>query len=504
MTRTPMWRRYLRFWRSSVSADVDDELRFHLDERVEALLARGWSLDDARRQAQAEFGNVHAVRERLTAIDRRIEQRRTRAAWWENVAQDARYVVRGMARQPLLTLTIVLTMAVGIGAATSMFGLMRHLLFQPPPHVVQPKQVAKLYERAEAPDAPPRARSGWPYPFFERLRAAATGMQLAGYVEDAVPVGEGLGARRVPATFVSAGFWSLMGVRPVLGRFQTDAEAHPTSGARVAVLGYRLWRREYDGDTGVVGRVIRVKGFPYEIIGVAPRAFRGVALADVDLWLPLAAYEEGEPRQSYWHTMAEGGVLEVVGRLTTGAPGQRSRPELTRLWHEFRREWDGRVPHVGIGGAVSVIAAPITGALDDNLQRIPEATVSLWLVGTGSVLLMVACMNVAGVLLLRALQRRREMAVRIALGMSPRRLVGQLITESSMLALAGGVAALFFVVKVGPAAQAVLLPSLTWGRAGDHRLAAGGSRGAAHHRDRGGGRDGAGIAPARGRPHGTS
>ncbi len=458
-----MWRRYLRFWRSQVDADVDDELRFHFETRVEDLLRSGLSADAARAQALAEFGDVRATRAGLAAIDRRVEARRARHLWWDAARQDLRFVLRQLRRSPGTTLTLTLTIALGIGAAVSMYGVMRLLLVAPPPHVAEPERLVRLF-RAYTPivGQPGRVTDRWAYPDYRDFAQHSTALAAVTAVRELdVVVGSGAQARRVRGAAVSAGFATTLGVRPALGRFFTGDEADPVSGARRIVLGHAFWRRAYDGDPAVVGRSLRVKGQPYEIIGVAPRGFRGVGLSDIDVWLPLFVVDDGEASPSRWYRFGGSGVIAIIGRLRAMATAAKAGAEATQLVRaaldeRFRSRPGRPVP------IVTVTAGSIVGAVDSGMQMMPEARVSVWLVAVGVVLLLVACANVAGLLLLRALRRRRELAVRAALGQSRARLVWQLLLESAVVAMAGGVAALGVVVFGGGWLHRLMLPAMAW------------------------------------------
>ncbi len=472
MPNVPKWRRFLRFWYGDVAADVDDELRFHFDARAEELRGRGMDEETIARTIAEEFGDVDATRARLREIGERMERRRERSWWWRQLGADLAYALRGLRRTPAFTVGVVVTLAIGIGAAASMYGTMRRLMLQPPPHVVAPQRVMKLHFRFEQAGDSALTFDRASYPFWEGVRDARTLAGVAAYTDAEFPVGRGEDARMARATMVSAGFWRTLGTRPVLGRFIADDEAHPATGARVVVLGHAFWRQRYGGDTAVVGTTLHVRGQPYRVIGVAPRGFRGVELMDTDVWLPLFALGDGDRSMREWHTYASSSNLRLVARLRPGASIAQGDAELTRRRVEFVREQEqARLRRMGRGGReeeirVSVRLGAVTGALGYDARRIPEGTVAVWLVGVAIVLLAVACANVASLLLLRALRRRREIAVRLALGMSRRRLSALLFTESLLLAMLGGAASVVVIVWGGAWARRVLLPGMVGESAG--------------------------------------
>ena len=468
MMDTPRWRRYLRFWKADVDGDVDDELRFHFESRMAELCSHGLSRDAAARQALEEFGDERATRERLLAIGRRREARRARMEWWDAARSDIRYAVRGLRSNAILTVSIVITLAIGIGATTAMYGVMHRLMIAPPPHVASPETVHKLYFRS----APGTAEVGdtavtfyrLSYPFYEQLRGQLrTLSSVAAYIESwPLIVGTGRSARTARATMVSAGFWTTLGVAPVVGRFIADEEAHPATGARVAVLGHAFWRKQFGGEPGVIGQTLAVKGIPYRIIGVAPRGFRGVDLGETDLWLPLLAEGDGGPGAITWHTRPTSYRLSYVARRRPGA----TRPQVEAdLSAQLDAHWDGVLramanPRPGMFSPTRVLLGDVTGALDGTMTRVPEATVSVWLVGVAGLLLAIACANVTGLLLLRALRRRREIAVRLALGMSRRRLAGLLFVESALVVVLGAAASMVVVIWGGAWVERVMLTNI--------------------------------------------
>jgi predicted permease len=383
----------------------------------------------------------------------------TPKVWWEAAREDGRYALRALRASPAMAVSVVLTLALGIGAVATMFGLMSRLLLQPPPHVAEPERVARLFFHYEEPGAPRVTRSRWYSCVYDRLRDEAVTVQhVAAYTSFEVSVGAGADAARARATVVSAGFWAALGTRAAIGRQFADDEAGPVAGPRIAVLGHRFWQQRYGGDPDVVGRTLHIRGEPFQIIGVTPRGFRGVELSDVDLWLPLSAYTLSGRS---WQTDTD---LSFVVRLEPGVAPTQADADLSRTLSDVVDEdagceRDAATAHVA---RLFVTAGPLAGGLGGDMQLIAEARVAVWLVGVAVALLGVASANVASLLLLRALRRRREIAVRLALGMSLGRLARQLFMESAVLALIGGVGAVVVVAWGGAWMNRVLLPNLAW------------------------------------------
>src|SRR2546427_7083385 len=362
---------------------------------------------------------------------------------------DLRSVLRTFARGPALVAAAVVCLALGIGANATIFGVVDTLLFRPPPHVQHPEHVVRLYFRRRLPPLGTTTSSITGYPLYTLIRESARDFDaVAAYTYAQIAsLGRGVDARRVRVVLASASYFPLLGVRPALGRFYAADEDRP-GGPAVVVLGYGFWRAAFQGDSGILGRQLQLGRGSYTVVGVAPERFTGVNLENVDAWVPLggAAAELMGPgslnRGSYF--------LEIIGRLGPGGREAAER-EATRA---FRAE--DMYSH-GDSNAVALLG-PLQHARGPEMSQ--NARVSLWLTAVSVIVLLVACANVANLLLARALQRQREIAVRLALGAARLRLARQLVTESVLLALAGGVAALLVSLWAGPVIRAFLLPDI--------------------------------------------
>jgi predicted permease len=455
-----MWRRYLHFWRPNPARDVDDELRFHFETRIEDLASRGIPVEQAWAMAMEEFGDVDAVRADMTASDVRREKRKARAAWIDHLRQDARYALRGIRRSPGLAATVVLTIAVGIGAAGSMYGLMWRLLLQPAPYVREPDRVVQMFQTYRQDGEPDRHVSAWPYSFVGRLSGARSITSVGAYASTDLSFGSGTSARRVRAVMASGDYWRVLGVRPAIGRWYSEAESHPVSGSSVIVLSHAFWR-DYFGEQDVIGRVVKIAGRSYEVIGVAPRGFRGVNLEQVEVWLPFVAKTVPGARNP-WHLSPFANDLSLIARLAPGVSPAHAGRELTSILRPFLTDENRRLGfnyhRTDLDGTVASLAS----ALGRGAEGKPEAKIVGWLVAVGVILLAVAAINVAGVLLLRSMQRKREIALRSALGMSRGRLTALLLTEVGVLVLLGGMIGALLLVVARRSLERVIFPHLAW------------------------------------------
>lgn len=376
---------------------------------------------------------------------------------WDEAFHDARYAARALRASPVTTVSVVLTFALGIGALASMYGLMNSLLSQPPPHVAEPERVRRLFFHYQESGTPPVTTSRWYACVADRLQAEAVTIQhAAAYTRFEVSVGAGSDAARARVAVVSAGFWAALGTRALLGRVFAADESRPMAGPRLVILGHAFWQQRYGGAPDVLGRTLRIRGETFEIIGVTPHGFRGIEPYDVDLWLPLSAYTLSG-RQ--WETDTS---LSHVVRLKSGVAPAQADADLSRVLSDVVDDDAGcdRSAAAAPAARLSVTAGPLVSGLDSDMQWTAEARVAPWLVGVAVALAGVACANVVGLLLLRALRRRREIAIRLALGASRRRLVTQFFIEGAILAVLGGLTAVAVVVWGGASLNRLLLPGL--------------------------------------------
>ena len=362
---------------------------------------------------------------------------------------DFRYALRTLARRPGLVAAAIVCLALGIGANATIFGVVDTLLFRPPPLVQNPERVVRLYFRRRLPPFGTTTSSITGYPLYTRIRESARAFDaLAAYTySQSASMGRGVDARRVRVVLASAGYFPLLGVRPALGRFYAADEDRP-GGPAVVVLGYGFWRAAFQGDSGILGRQLQLGRSSYTVVGVAPERFTGVNLENVDAWVPLTA---STPELMGPDSLNRGSYfLQIIGRLGPGRAEAAAR-EATLA---FRAE---DMYSFGDSNAVALLG-PVQHARGPEMSQ--NARVSLWLSAVSVIVLLVACANVANLLLARALQRQREIAVRLALGAARLRLARQLVAESVLLALAGGAAALVVTLWAGPVIRAFLLPDM--------------------------------------------
>jgi putative ABC transport system permease protein len=451
---TPRWRRYLRFFRPNIQADIDDEIRFHFDARIDELISQGVSLDDAHRRAVEEFGDVHAVTQELRVIDRGLARRRDRTEWLEGVRQDLTFAIRSLRGTPGVAAAIVLTLSLGLGVNTAVFSLLDAIFLRPPAGVVAPDHVRRLWTEHNF-------RSGrqyWPgydYPTYAALSNAFAGRARIAMYQPPQPMklGSGSDAANAMVSTATSSYFPLLGVRLAAGRFFTPEEDRMGAAVHVAVVSQAFAQRMFEQAASVLGRTIVLDRERYTVIGVTEPEFTGVELDAADAWIPVATIT-GYGSGDWWKGHAVNG-FQVLLRPADGLRDETiesgvnvimRRPELFAVASDS----------MSVSRAGSIIKARGPG------KRLQEVEIATRLGGVGIIVLLIACANVVNLLLARAFSRRREIALRLALGISRARLARLLASESMLLAALAGTAAILAAYWGGTLLRTILLPDIHW------------------------------------------
>ena len=361
--------------------------------------------------------------------------------------QDLSYALRGLRAKPAFTTAVILTLALGIGANAAMFSLVDRLLFRPPAYLKAVDRVHRVYG-ATTFRGKERIGFGGQYARYVDLTKWTSSFDLtAGITARDLAVGVGDASREMHIGIVSASFFDFFDAPPALGRYFRPDEDTPPNGAPVAVASYARWQTEYGGRRDILGTKVQVGSRLYTIIGVTPPEFVGVwANQPPVYYIPITSYgaavAAGNPflSKEHWWTTYHWGWMEMIARTKPGVSETRVNADLTQAFiksNEAEREGSARGTPVKLLRPRAFIGSILS-------ERGPDASgfakVATWLGGVALAVLLIACANVANLLFARALRRRREVAVRLALGVSRARLFSQLLTESVLLALGGGVA----------------------------------------------------------------
>ena len=342
--------------------------------------------------------------------------------------RDVRYALRQIAKAPAFALTAIITLALGVGANSTIFSWMNSTLFSPIPDV-HAKGELITFRRDTNED--------FSYPDYVDLRDHTRSFRglIAWDINTINLTGSGKPVR-LWAAFTSANYFDVLGVRPVTGRFFTPREGEKEGGAPVVVLGYRTWQFLFKGDPGIVGRIIYLNQHPYSVIGVASELFQGASTGlHMDIWVPLMMQPQLEPH-NVLHERGDDSVV-TMGLLAPGVSRQHAERELNIEMQQLKQAWPSDHRGRNIVETFPLWRAPDTA--NGYLYRIFPVLMAI-----AGVVLLLACVNVANLFLVRAVARRREMAVRLSLGANRARIIRQLLVESLLISLAGGAVALVF------------------------------------------------------------
>lgn len=436
MSFLPKVRRLLRIRETragdQAARDAEAEIRFHLDARTEELMRDGLPRQEARARAEAEFGDREAARTRLSRRGARGERRRRLADLLDGLRWDLRFAIRRLRADRGFTLVAVSTLGLAIGANASIFSVVHEVLLRPLPYP-EPDRLVIVYESEEGGNPRNRVTSGSYLDWRENARSfrelGAVGFKFE------VALGDEGEPIEIPVAGMTPAAFRTLGVSARVGRTFVEEDAVPGSEGRV-VLSHGLWSRRYGADPAVVGRTIRLDDVPYAVVGVMGRAFR-FPDPTVEAW-PILRFPPREREQR------EGHKWQVIGRLRPGVAPEEADAELDAIADRMRELH----PRFLTGWSVNV--QPYRADLTAEVRPL------MWLLlAVVALVLLVACANLANLLLARTLSRRRELAVRGALGAGRGRLLRQHLTESLLLATLGG--ALGLLLSVGGIA---LLPGL--------------------------------------------
>ena len=442
------------FGREAVERELDDELRFHVERETEKLMRDGVPRADAERLARLAFGGMERIKDDTRDV--------RGVALIESILQDLRYAARGLRSRKAFAAGIILTLGLGIGANAAMFGIVDRVLFRAPLTLRDPDTVHRIYRVRRDQTRELRTDRNYSFPTFLDVRrlASASFSDVAAFQTRRLSVGEGEDAAEIPVTVASANYFGFFAARPVLGRFFTALEDSVPEGAPVVVLSHGFWQVRFGG-RNVIGEQLRVDRMLATIIGVAPPDFVGMADQGTPAaWVPITAYAFAMRGPRY-----TGGYgwswLEMVARRRESVTEQAAQADLQAAlvasWRAMQEQSAGWGSPEDAG--VRAILGPIQLGRGPDAGR--DARVARWVSGVAVMVLLIACANVANLMLARSVSRRREIAMRLALGVSRGRLVRQLLTEAGLLAVAGGIVGLLVALWGGGVMRALFLPADT-------------------------------------------
>ncbi|HEY7237000.1 MAG TPA: ADOP family duplicated permease [Gemmatimonadaceae bacterium] len=438
--------------RGAMERELDEELRFHLERETEKLVRSGRSRDAAAREARLAFGGVERIKD---------DSRDVRGvAVVDAMTQDVRYALRGLRAKLGFTAAVVLTLGLGIGANAAMFGVVDRLMFRSPAYLHDPARVHRVYLYTTS-RGKESADNGFEYTRYADLARWTTVFDRAAtFGQRTLAIGTGEDAREIEVATVSASYFSLFDAPPALGRYFTASEDVVPAGAPVVVLAYGFWQTHYGGSAAALGRALQIDRTTFTIIGVAPDGFAGITDgAPPALFIPVTTFAGVVRESKDYYTKYSWGWLQMLVRRKPDATLAAATADLTSAYRRSlaaEAALDKTTPRFDIAKP-HALAGPIQFQRGPMASR--DARIITWISGVSLIVLLIACANVANLMLARALRRRREIALRVALGVGRARLLAQLLTESVILATLGGIAGLAIAQGGSQILKSIFLPA---------------------------------------------